>query len=258
MNICKLYVKRFNYVEVVKTEDLKAAKITLLNDLGFHASTDTLMEVEEVSSDEELDGNLKLCDCCQTGGAQTSSVAVIAYRDRSEFEIRDMSFVRRVNGEWSSPKSVNEDNWEVPGCPVNGPRLAAMGSSISIAWFTAANGLPRVNFAFSEDEGRTFRTPVVITTTNTSGRVDVAMTDSSTAFVSWLGTSDSTSMIMVRKVNLNGELESPMVVAETSASRASGFPQMAYTGGEDLIMAWTDVQNETAEIKMATISVQSN
>ena len=64
MNICKLYVKRFNYVEVVRTEDLNAAKITLLNDLGFHASTDTLMEVEEVSSDEELDGNLKLCDCC--------------------------------------------------------------------------------------------------------------------------------------------------------------------------------------------------
>ena len=85
MNICKLYVKRFNYVEVVKTEDLNAAKITLLNDLGFHASTDTLMEVEEVSSDEELDGNLKLCDCCQTAECrenawQSSKTNLHAYR----------------------------------------------------------------------------------------------------------------------------------------------------------------------------------
>ncbi|MCH8021075.1 hypothetical protein IH785_14585 [candidate division KSB1 bacterium] len=85
MNRYKLYVKRFNYVEVVEAKDLSAAKITLLNDLGFHASTETLMEVEEVSSDEELDGNLKLCDCCQTAECrvnawQPSKTNLHAYR----------------------------------------------------------------------------------------------------------------------------------------------------------------------------------
>ncbi len=85
MNSCKLYVKRFNYVEVVKTEDLSSAKTNLLNELGFHASTETLMEVEEVSSDEELDGNLKLCDCCQTAECrvivqQPSKTNLHAYR----------------------------------------------------------------------------------------------------------------------------------------------------------------------------------
>ena len=66
-------MEKFNYVEVVKMADLSAAKITLLNDLGFHASTETLMEVEEVSSDEELDGNLKLCDCCQTAECRVNA-----------------------------------------------------------------------------------------------------------------------------------------------------------------------------------------
>ncbi len=85
MNSCKLYMKRFNYVEVVKTADLSAAKITLLNELGFHVSTETLMEVEEVSLDEELDGNLKLCDCCQTAECrvnawQPSKTNLHAYR----------------------------------------------------------------------------------------------------------------------------------------------------------------------------------
>ena len=86
MNSCKLYMKRFNYVEVVKMEDLSAAKITLLNDLGFHASTETLMEVQEVSSDKELAGNLKLCDCCQTAECrvnawQPSKTNLHAYRN---------------------------------------------------------------------------------------------------------------------------------------------------------------------------------
>ncbi len=85
MNSCKLYVKRFNYVEVVKAKGLSAAKITLLNDLGFPVSTETLIEVEEVSSDEELDGNLKLCDCCQTAECrvntrQPSKTNLHAYR----------------------------------------------------------------------------------------------------------------------------------------------------------------------------------
>jgi len=85
MNSRKLYVKRFNYVEVVKTEDLSSAKTNLLNELGFHASTETLGEVEEVSSDEELDGNLKPCNCCQTAECrvifrQASKTNLHAYR----------------------------------------------------------------------------------------------------------------------------------------------------------------------------------
>jgi len=209
----------------------------------------------KLSEEVELDN--RTCDCCQTGGTITASGPIIAYRDRSEFEIRDMSFVRRVNGKWTSPSVIYSDNWEVPGCPVNGPRLASSGNTVGIAWFTAANGLPKVNFAFSDNAGESFASPLEIASTNTAGRVDVIMTDESTAYVSWLGTSDSTSTIMVRKVSLNGELGDPLVIAETSASRASGFPQMEYVGNE-IILGWTDVQDNSPQIKMASISVKPN
>lgn len=208
-----------------------------------------------LTQEVELDG--RVCDCCQTSGVQTARGPILAYRNRSELEIRDLAVVRRVNGEWTSSAIVYDDHWEVHGCPVNGPRLAAIDSSVSIAWFTAANNFPKVNFSFSNDQGQTFEEPLTIASTTTVGRVDVSMTDSSTAFVSWLDTSDSTSIIMLRKVNLDGELGKPIVVAETSASRASGFPQMVFTGNE-LIMAWTDVQNERPEIKMANISLPSS
>lgn len=85
MNSYKLYMKRFNYVEIVEAENLSAGKIALLNDLGFHISTETLMEIEETSSVEELDGNLKLCDCCQTAecrlnARQAAKTNLFAYR----------------------------------------------------------------------------------------------------------------------------------------------------------------------------------
>ncbi len=206
---------------------------------------------------EEVELDDRTCDCCQTGGVITSDGAIIAYRDKTEFEIRDICFVRRVEGEWTSPKIENADNWEVAGCPVNGPRLAAIENTVSIAWFTAANGIPKVKFAFSNNAGESFDPSLEIASTNTAGRVDVIMTDASTAYVSWLSTSDSLSVIVVRKVSLNGESEEPIVVAKTSASRASGFPQMEYVG-KKIILGWTDVENDLPKIKMASISVESN
>ena len=76
---------------------------------------------------------------------------VAAYRDRSEAEIRDIAVRRLVGGEWSEPVHVGEDNWEIRGCPVNGPALAARGEDVAIAWFTGAGGTAKVSVAFSAD-----------------------------------------------------------------------------------------------------------
>ncbi|MCP4457962.1 MAG: hypothetical protein GY816_08060 [Cytophagales bacterium] len=208
-----------------------------------------------LSKEVELDN--QVCDCCQTGGVQTSTGSLISYRDRSVFEVRDVSIVRGNNGKWTAPEIVHNDNWKIKGCPVNGPRMDAIGNAVSIAWFTAANGVPKVRFAFSDDAAKTFRKPLEIANTYTLGRVDVAMVDNYSAYVSWLGSSDSTSMIMLRKVNVNGDLEDPIAIAETSALRASGFPQMV-NSGKQLILTWTDVQRDKHEIKMATVSLPPN
>ena len=52
-------------------------------------------------------------------------------------------------------------------------------------------------------------------------------------------------------------MDEPIVIAETSDSRASGFPQMA-NNGKELFIAWTDIQKELPEIKIASIPVPSN
>jgi len=114
----------------------------------------------KLSEEAELDN--RICDCCQTSAAMTDDGVIVAYRDRSEKEIRDISIVRKVNGKWTTPKPVFNDNWLIAGCPVNGPALAANGKNVAIAWFTMSEEKPQVKVAFSDDSGANFSEPIRI------------------------------------------------------------------------------------------------
>jgi hypothetical protein len=202
-----------------------------------------------LSAEAELDG--RVCDCCQTAGTMTGTGPIIAFRDRSESEVRDMSLVRWTNNAWTPSQNVSEDNWEIKGCPVNGPRLSSYGNGVGIIWFTAANGEPKVKVKFSQDNGLSFGSSNEIATA-TAGRVDIAMLDPSSAVVSWLAASDTASYIMSCKVNADGTTSEPIQIATTSSSRASGFPQLAQWH-ENTYFAWTYIQNERTTVKMAIL-----
>jgi hypothetical protein len=207
-----------------------------------------VMDMQGNLTDEtELDG--KVCDCCQTTGAIVGGIPIIAFRDRSDEGMRDMSFVTKSNGQWTDSKAVSEDNWKIAGCPVNGPRLAAFEDQAVIAWFTAADGNPKVKVAFSNGNNE-FDLPIVIDEKQPLGRVDVVMLDKNSAVVSWLTSKDEKTIIMAAQVNKNGEVSEARIVSETSSSRGSGFPQMEKVGN-NIYFAWTHVIEKETSIKMA-------
>ena len=196
-------------------------------------------------SEWELDR--RVCDCCQTSAAITDNGPIVVYRDRSDQEIRDMSIVRLINGQWTAPKSINNDNWKIAGCPVNGPRVAAQGNSLAIAWFSMPESEGQVNLIFSPDGGATFGNPIRVDEGNAIGRVDVVLINDKNAMVSWM----EGNVIKAIRVNADGTKEDPIVIASSSDSRSSGFPQM--TKSKDrLIFAWTDDKDKT--IKTASVS----
>ncbi len=194
----------------------------------------------------ELDN--KTCDCCQTTAAITANGPVVIYRDRSDEEIRDMSIVRLVNNEWTSPQPVHKDEWNIAGCPVNGPRISGKENNVAVAWFTVAGDTAQVNVAFSINGGETFEDPIRIDEGKTIGRVDIVLLDADKAVVSWM----EGSSIKARIIYRNGEKDSPWEVANSSNARSSGFPQMT-KGGEQLLFAWTDDKEKT--IKVANMSL---
>ncbi|HET9432065.1 MAG TPA: sialidase family protein [Chitinophagaceae bacterium] len=198
-------------------------------------------KVGKKSGEWELDN--RVCDCCQTSTAITTNGPVVVYRDRTENEIRDISIVRLVNGQWTQPAVIFPDNWKIQGCPVNGPQVAADGNNLAVAWFTSPEKKSQVNVAFSRDGGASFSKPARLDEGKALGRVDIVLLDSNTAMVSWL----EGSLIKAARVHNNGTKDSSMTVASTSEARSSGFPQMTKSG-TNLFFAWTDDKEKTIKV----------
>lgn len=204
----------------------------------------------QMTSDAELDN--RTCDCCQTTAALTTSGPIVAYRDRSDQEIRDIYITRLLDGEWSAPKAVFNDNWKIEGCPVNGPSMSANGDQVVIAWFTAAQGFGEVKLAFSQNAAVTFSNPIVLAKGNTTGRVGTTILPNGNTAVSWMETEGDMAQIMLVLFDKAGKELNRTTLAETSAARASGFPVItAY--GEQLVAAWTET-GESSQVKAALVS----
>ena len=191
----------------------------------------------KISDEAQLDE--RVCECCQTSATLSSDGVVAVYRDRSQNEVRDIYTARKTNETWGTPRAVHADNWEINGCPVNGPAVVASNRNVAVAWFTGAGGQPTVKMAFSTDAGATFGNPIQVDDGETLGRVDLLLLPDNSALVCWLsGTADG-GAIKVRRVGADGTLGPPAVVAKTDISRSSGFPRMALLGDE-VHFAWTE------------------
>jgi hypothetical protein len=175
------------------------------------------------------------------------------YRDRSQNEVRDIYIVRQVNGTWTTPQPVFADNWQINGCPVNGPAIVADGNKVAIAWFTAAANTPHVKIAFSQDAGATFGQPIQVDDGENVGRVDTLLLSDGSALVCWLSGNTEGGQIKVRRIQADGTVGLVAVIAQTDISRSSGFPRMARLGDE-VLFAWTEF-GKPSRVRMAVTDV---
>lgn len=177
----------------------------------------------------------RTCECCQTAMVRTASGLVAAYRDRSPEEIRDVAVVRHVGGAWTQPTLVADDGFHYPGCPVNGPQLAANGDTVAIAWYTAPAQRARVQAAFSTDGGASWSAPIRVDDGDPLGRVDVELLVDGSALVVWLERTAEAAEVRARSVRPDGAVARSRSVAATAESRSSGFPRTAPLGDETLV-----------------------
>jgi hypothetical protein len=197
----------------------------------------------EGSVKEEFELDDRTCDCCQTTAVITLNGPVVAYRDRSEEEIRDIALVRWDGEGWTSPEIPNPDHWLIPGCPVNGPVLATNGQDVAMAWFTSPDEHSMMKLAFSRDMARNFSKPVRIDLGNAIGRIDMVMVEDGSVYLTWMEATGEQGQLILAHYNKEGQLINQSTIAENRSDRASGFPRMART--EDfLFIAWRDINTE--------------
>jgi hypothetical protein len=206
-----------------------------------------------------LDG--RVCECCQTDAALAADGPVVVYRDRSDDEVRDVWIVRAIAGGWSEPQPVAEDGWRIPGCPVNGPAVAASARRVAVAWFTGADERPAVKVAVSGDGGASFGAALLLDGESPIGRVDVAAAGD-TAWVTWLARSGEGAAVRLATLRLDDSgtpaLQGlPSTLAATGGARSSGFPRTVALDQSRLVVAWVDTVDAGGTQRVRTALVET-
>jgi hypothetical protein len=214
--------------------------------------------------------NQRVCQCCQTAAVVTAAGPVVAFRDRTEEEIRDIHLTRREQGKWTDAVSVHADNWQIDACPVNGPALSARGRELAVAWFTAASGTGHAYAAFSSDSGRTWGEPIRLDDGTSLGQVDIELLEDGSAVATWLefaNESPSTgargalsevegrNQVRARQVKPSRERSTSIVLAGEGEPRVSGYPRVARYGNE-IVFVWSESTGGPQEVKAAIGSLK--
>ncbi len=204
-------------------------------------------------ADQEVDG--LVCSCCPTDAVMTAQGPVAAYRDRSEREIRDIRIAHFKEGVWQQGAIVAKDSWEITACPVNGPKLAANGDTLAVAWFTAPEDQAAAKFALSLDSGATFAEPIVVSASDVRGQVGLTELPNGDFAVSWLeGAASGAQSLRLRRVSRTGKLGNPVTMTESAMTFST--PQLVRFEN-DLILAWTESIDGMRRIKSARVPVSA-
>lgn len=198
-----------DYSDIEQAMTLRAAKM----DQDAHI-------LEEYLIDDSV------CDCCTTALTKTDKGLVVAYRNRTAGEIRDIYTSRFQDGSWSEPTPIHEDHWEIAACPVNGPAIDASAETVAVAWFTGAGDLPTVKLAISDDYGQSFGTVLEVDSVHTAGRTDLNISRDR-IWLSWLSENDEESVLKVRAYRFDGELIQEYSLSGVDSRRSGGFPQIS-------------------------------
>jgi len=191
-----------------------------------------------------------VCDCCSTEMATTLTGRVAVYRNRTTSEIRDIYSSRQVNGEWQQGQPLSNDGWEIAGCPVNGPAVAASDNFVAVAWFTAANDEPKVQLRLSQDAGQSFGESILISADNVMGQVDVEVLNGDSVVVSWLAeNAQGSGDIRLATVSEDGKAGEE-TVGTTNYPRA--VPQMTLDES-GLLLAWTDREEDGNRLRTVRV-----
>jgi hypothetical protein len=189
-----------------------------------------------------------VCDCCQPDRAMTSLGPVVAYRDRTPEEIRDIVVRRHVDGAWAGAVAAGVDGWHIEGCPVNGPAIAAAGERVAVAWFTAAGGTPRVRFARSGDGAASFEPALELDGAGSFGQVGLVLAADGTAKVTWWrDAAGGGTDLVLRTVASDGTLGERRVLAHSGSAQPVDVPQIAAVG-DGLLVAWTSLDDATVHV----------
>ena len=182
----------------------------------------------------------RVCECCPTSAIEIGNEVLVAYRDRSLTEIRNINLVRWDGSAWKKPQILHDDNWKIAGCPVNGPKLAVQGNNVAAVWYTSPSEQSSIYISISKDGGDNFNDPVRLDSGKPIGRVDCIWLDRDKVLVSWMEMGAESTNVIFSTVSLAGQKSRSMIATQISPGRASGHPVISHYR-QHIFLTWTEV-----------------
>ncbi len=105
------------------------------------------------------------CPCCRVAVAVGKNGEVyVAWRKVFEGDVRDIVISTSADGgnSFAPPVRVAADNWRIAGCPHSGPAIVSYNGRLYVAWMSEARGSSVVQVSWSDDAGKRFAPPVVV------------------------------------------------------------------------------------------------
>ncbi|HEX8150072.1 MAG TPA: sialidase family protein [Pyrinomonadaceae bacterium] len=190
----------------------------------------------------------EVCPCCKTSLAVGEGGRVyVGWRQVLPGNFRHIAVASSTDGgQTFSPASVvSDDRWELQGCPVSGPALAAgAGGSLRVLWYTAGEaGRPGLYWSESLDGGRTFSPRRVLAETAARGTPALLKGEGGGLTAVWEGVDGAAPAAMRARLDGDDSASTAAAVAAVgelpAAAEAAGELFVAYvTKGDEGHGVW--------------------
>ena len=196
-----------------------------------------------------------VCPCCRPSLAFGPAGEVyVAWRKVFEGDVRDIvvAVSRDAGQTFSTPVKAGDDQWVLNACPDVGPSLAIHGKRLVAAWMSEGKGGPGIRFSYSDDGGRSFSEPELIS----RGVVDATHPELTAGpdellltFQGREGRADSgwgRFRPYVVRIDKNANASQPQAAGIPQAS--SSYPTVASAGVGKAVLAWTENNQENNRV----------
>ena len=194
-----------------------------------------ILDGNEIKSENMLDDDV--CTCCPTGAIQLPGGSAVVYRDRLPQEIRDISLVHIKNDAWSKPSRIQNDNWVMPGCPVNGPSIATNGNIIAVSRFTVIKNKAKIILRLFKDGQAESGKEIILDENIPVGRCTTVCSKDAVYNI-WIGVDKKQTVLRMAEVSLSGKIKRKITLVPIDKDRSSGMPRAIFSNNY-LWVSWT-------------------
>jgi hypothetical protein len=200
-----------------------------------------------------------VCYCCKTAlatGADGSMYA--AWRHVYEGNMRDIAFATSRDGgrSFDMPVRVSEDQWQLDGCPENGPAIAVSGQRVHVVWPTLVRGNAGETlelFYASSTDGRTFTRRERIPAAGAAYHPQVAVGPQDSLLVTWDELQASKRRVKASRVTRDDQGGLEVVAVDLSGEAPGSYPALASTRTH-AVLAWARDADGKRDIAVTRIA----